>query len=291
MISEGAHEQSSFEKFRPNRAVRLLAQPKSPVIKTWALARLLAWTILDQRTGVRPKRPPDSPASGKPIRTKIRTTWARQAGHITLAYLLDRHLRLPNPAEDPVLAKELFPLFLHGGGFRACFQGWGIRELVYRIVEAKINLEYIYLIIEYMCRVEKYGYGRQTIEGAKFFVEKYMHRDDSTYGVSKISKIWEQYKNAAPYIFATYPFMSRWIDNVENADQIIRLIETLASDQERLDRILGRAAYVAAILNRTVRKVRLKDFKEIEQAVPRLRPFSDEELKIISSFDPQAPIS
>ena len=88
-------EKLELEKFRPGEAVEVLAGPpehhEAAFLHTWALARLLAWAILDQRPG---KRPPKGarPNSDEPKKRKIRTANAKQAGQITLACLLDRHL-------------------------------------------------------------------------------------------------------------------------------------------------------------------------------------------------------
>ena len=85
-----------LEKFRPGRAVRILAnQPKrdeAAFLRTWALAQLLAWAILDQRPGKRRPKEVRDRADELKRRRKIRTKDAKQAEQITLAYLLDRHV-------------------------------------------------------------------------------------------------------------------------------------------------------------------------------------------------------
>jgi hypothetical protein len=130
-----------------------------------------------------------------------------------------------------------------------------------------------------------------TIEGAKSFVEMCAHEDDASYGLSKISKIWEHYKNAAPYIFAVYRYFSFRLDRAESIDEIIDWLEKFASDQERLTRALARAAYASDILTGKARNVRQSDFRNIERLAPPIRPFSEEESAIIDSIDHQAPVA
>jgi hypothetical protein len=67
-------------------------------------------------------------------------------------------------------------------------------------------------------------------------------------------------------------------------------LEKFTSDQERLTRLVGRAAYAADILAGKARNVRQRDFKGIDRITPPMRAFSGEELAIISSIDRQAPI-
>ena len=80
-----------LRKFRPLWAVALLTnklEENTAFLQRWALAQLLAWAILDQRPGKRLHRNSDK----TPTKPKIRTVNAKQAGQITLAYLLDRYL-------------------------------------------------------------------------------------------------------------------------------------------------------------------------------------------------------
>jgi hypothetical protein len=109
--------------------------------------------------------------------------------------------------------------------------------------------------------------------------------------MSKISKIWERYKNAAPYIFASYRFFSFHLRGKIAPDKVIDWLEKFSSDQERLTCLVGRAAYAADILAGKARNVRQGDFKGIDRIAPRMRPFSEEELNIISSIDRQAAVA
>jgi hypothetical protein len=126
---------------------------------------------------------------------------------------------------------------------------------------------------------------KYNIESAKTYVELCGHEGEKTYGASKISKIWEKYKNAAPYIFASYRFFSFRLRGKISPDKVLHWLEMFASDQERLTRFVGRAAYAADILTGHARNVRQQDLEGIERVAPRMRSFTDEELDIISSID------
>ena len=205
-------------KFRPGQAVRILAdQPENSetaFVRTWALAQLLAWAILDQRPG---KRPPKEARDGsdEPKKRKIRTANAKQAGQITLAYLLDRHLSRGQTGSEEYKEKLrlMLALFMACGGFASCFKGWGAKHLLYDVKDANRQLGYVYRIVDFMCRYSKRSGAAEydpnfTIESAKSFVQLWAHEGKAGYQNSKIAKIWERYKNAAPYIFAIYRFFS-----------------------------------------------------------------------------------
>ena len=125
-----------------------------------------------------------------------------------------------------------------------------------------------------------------TIESAKSFVAMWAHEDKATYGESKIGKIWDQYKNAAPYIFAVYRFFSFRLNRTKSIDEIVDWLEKFASNQQRLSRFIGRAAYASDILAGKARNVRHSDFRNIERLAPPIRPFTATELDIISSIVP-----
>ena len=105
----------------------------------------------------------------------------------------------------------MLPLFLGCGGFASCFKGWGAKSLLYDVKDANRELGYVYRIVDFMCRYSQRSEVPEndpkfTIESAKSFVALWAHEGQETYGPSKISKIWERYRNAAPYIFAVYRF-------------------------------------------------------------------------------------
>jgi hypothetical protein len=270
-------------KFRPAWAVAFLdpEEEKRAFLQTWALAQLLAWAILDQRPGKRGANP------------KMRTVNAKQAGQVALAYLLDRHVRRgqAGSAIDHQTLLDMLGLYLRLGGFAAYLQGRGAKSLVSGAKNANRELGYVYRIVDYMCGYKKYG-GDETkfnIESAKTFVQKWEH-EDKMYGPSMTSKTWEKYKNAAPYIFASYRFFSLQLRGKISPDKVVDWLKRFASDQKRLTRFVGRAAYAADILAGDARKVRQRDFEDVERIAPRIRPFTDEELVIIGSIDRKAEV-
>jgi uncharacterized protein YifE (UPF0438 family) len=294
-------EKLELWKFRPRRAVSVLAERpehnEAAFVHTWALAQVLAWAILDQRPGKRPSKGANL-GSDKPKKRKIRTGNAKQAGQITLAYLLDRHLRRGQPRSEEYVEKLrlMIVVFMECGGFASSFKGPGAEDLFDDVKDANRELGYVYRIVDFMCRYGQRPEGTEndpnfTIESAKSFVEFCAHEDEATYGLSKIGKIWEKYKNAAPYIFAVHTFSSFRPEKAKSVDEIIDWLERFTSKQKRLMRFLARAAYASDLLRGKARNVRKSDFKDIERVAPPIRPFTGTELDIISSIDRQAPIA
>jgi hypothetical protein len=150
--------------------------------------------------------------------------------------------------------------------------------------------------VDFMCRYSQRPKVAEndpnfTIESAKLFVDLCAHEDAATYGPSKIGKIWYQYKNAAPYIFAVHTFLSFRPKKAKSIEEIIDWLEKFASSLQRLTRFLGRAAFASDILAGKARNVRQSDFRNIDRLTPPIRPFTATELDIISSIDRQAPIA
>ena len=205
-LSETEQIARALRGFRPRQAVRMLRHGSEPAfLKTWALARLLGWAIFDQRPGKR--LPKTQPGDGKhrPER-RLRTTTAKRIGHLTLAYLLDRQLQKEDPKTNDETLQEMLTLFTTCGGFGVFVRDRGAKGLLSQAKRANRELGYVYRIVLFLCRYKRYirDDARFDIDSAKRFVEMVAHEDRDTYGLSKISKIWEQYKQAAPYIFAFY---------------------------------------------------------------------------------------
>ena len=275
--------------FRPRLAVAILADLSNEegvdvtFLKTWALTQLLAWSVLDQRPG---KRLP------KTKKHKIRTANAKRAGHVALAVLLDQLLQQESSKERDKTLNLMIGLFRAFGGFTIFVQGRGSRVLLSEAKKSIRALRYVYEIVAFLYRYKKYAGDsvRFDIESAKYFVAKNQHEGDDTYGLSKISKIWERYKNAAPYIFAFYFYLSQGLQQTRSVDDIMHLLHLLAAKQERLTQLIGKAAYVADLLGERARQVRQSDFKKIARVEPRLPPFDLEEQAIINSIDPNAAV-
>jgi hypothetical protein len=270
----------TIKRFKPRQSVTILsAKLKSDqaFLKTWALARLLGWSFLDQR----PRRA-----------STIRTLHAKQVGNITLAHLLDQCLRKRDvdTHKNKTLRQQL-GLFLECGGFSVGLRGPGARALLRRAKKSAEKLQYVYLITQFMCRYKKYmpDGDKFQIESAKLFVEQNFPKE-KTYGASTISKIWEQYKPAAPYIFASYS-MVRALTRMKTAEEVVEGLRWVTSNQQRLTRIIGVAAYAADILSNQARNVPVSDFRNIDRVAPKLRQFHKEELDCIKSIDRKGAIA
>jgi hypothetical protein len=271
-----------IKRFKPRQSVKILDKdPESDAafLKTWALARLLGWSILDQPP-VR-RRPQ---ASG----TRFRSRNARQVGHIILALLLDQHLARSRENESEL--RLMLGLVRECGGFSAGHHGPGARALLRNAKKSAIELQYVYLITQFMCRYHKYlpDGDKFQIESAKLFVEQNFLK--GSYGESKISKIWEKYRRAAPYIFASYP-MVRALSRMKTVEEVVDGLKRVTSNQQRLTRFVGVAAYAADILDRQAHNIPVSDFRNVTQVAPLLRQFNEKELACINSIDRKVAIA
>src|SRR5262249_50035028 len=257
--------------FRPRQSVRILTgDDDQPVfLKVWALTRLLTWAVLDQRPGKR-RRKPTAEKSATDRRLAFRTRNAKQIGHLVLAFLLDRRFQGGSVKPDDETLHLMLWIFMKSGGFGGFVQGRGARGFLSAAKRANRELGYVYRIVVFLCRYKKHiGNGPKfDIDTAKRFVELNDHEHGSTYGLSKISKIWEKYKQAAPYIFAFYGYFSSALERAKSPHEAVDFLEKLASNKTRLARIMGRAAYVADVLHERARNVRLRDFKQITRVEP-----------------------
>jgi len=199
---------------------------------------------------------------------------------------LDQRLVEPHAGSrknDPVLLL-MIGLFRECGGFSGGLQGPGAKALLRRAKKSAKELQYVYLITQFMCRYHKYlpDGDKFQIESAKFFVEQNFLK--GSYGASKISKIWEQYKHTAPYIFASYS-MVRALKQMKTVDEVVEGLKRVTSNQRRLTRVIGVAAYAANILHLQAHNIRVSDFRDITRVAPPLRQFDETELACIDSID------
>jgi hypothetical protein len=270
--------------FRPRSAVKILNDGEvtevTGFLKTWTLARLLAWMILDQ--------PPRKTKRGT---RRLRRANANHAGLVVLALLL--HLRYHANSKTDETLKQMFLLWLKCDGFSACFQRWGGKALLSRAQKANRELQCVFRIVDYMCRYacwrgEHKNDPNFTIQSAKYFVEKFYQEEGM--GESKISKIWEKYKQAAPYIFAADMFVVHLV-NISTIQELIDALQKIARDQACLTRFIGEAAYAADVLSRKARNIRRRDFRNITRVTPKIRPFSEDQLMVIDSIDRNAAIA
>ena len=127
----------------------------------------------------------------------------------------------------------MLALFMACGGFASCFKGSGAKDLLYEVKDANRQLGYVYRIVDFMCRYSKRSGAAEydpnfTIESAKSFVELWAHEGKASYRSSKIAKIWERYKNAAPYIFAFYRFFSFRLKKTKSIDEVVDWLRSVA---------------------------------------------------------------
>ena len=157
-----------LKKFRLRDAVSLLLEPNQPVfLKTWALARLLAWMCLDQR----PRRRNRITGRSSPAKRQRRD--AKLAGHLALATLLDRRLK-PGQFDKDDETLGVLSLFFTSGGFGLFLESpRGTRGWLSRVRRSTAQLEYVHKIVEYLCRYQqsKMDERKFTIECAKLFIE------------------------------------------------------------------------------------------------------------------------
>jgi hypothetical protein len=106
-----------------------------------------------------------------------------------------------------------------------------------------------------------------------------------------MSTLWEKNKQAAPYIFAFYPFISENLTKAETVDELVDLLRKLA-DSNKIQRLIEEAAFIANFLSETkMRNVRRKDFKGVKRRKPQIRSLTKAELDAISAIDIRRPLT
>jgi hypothetical protein len=283
-----------LEKFKLHHAVEILLDQNRPIFfRTWALARLMAWMCLDQRHGKRRRDTETGRPSGRSIRSNSERRDAKFAGHLALASLLDRRFK-PGAFDEN---DEIFGLFFASGGFRLFLRSpRGARRWLSRMDRATQQLFYVHQIVEYLCRGEKFGLDQRklNIECAKKFIEKTDKKPkwmDEPLKPRTIGDYWEKNKQAAPYIFAFYPFLASAVERSASIDQFVDALEQLTKNGEHLKQLLGQAAYAAQVLALKARNVRQGDFKEVHRVEPQLAAFAACEIEIIGTIEARRPLS
>jgi hypothetical protein len=109
--------------------------------------------------------------------------------------------------------------------------------------------------------------GKADLETAKHFIAQYAPKGKTSMGVSKIEKIWLKYKDAAPYIYAFYPIVSRALKrDTKYPENILLFLQALSGNEARLHKLIGRAAYASDVLHGIARNVRTRDFTGIPRS-------------------------
>ena len=275
------------KKFKLSDAVGILIdRQRSALFKTWALARLLAWMCLDQRPGTRKR----NPKTGHKICSTRQRRDAKAAGHLALAVLLDRRLKLGAFDNNDDTLAGMLALFVHSGGFGLFLETpRGGRRWLSKMKASTTQLMYVHKIVDYLCRCQKVGITQSkcNIECAKKFIQKI----DEELTARTLGKYWEKSKQAAPYVFAFYPFLASALDRATSIHQFVDALEQLAKNDTQLEQLLGEAAHAADILAPVAHKVRVQDFKDVTRAPPRLAAFTPDESQIIDVIDATRPLA
>jgi hypothetical protein len=247
--------------------------------KVIALIELMAFNWLDQEG--RTRRKPLSPGALRVISTKR----ARRARVTAAAALVDLHTI--SGAPDKVGAELLNVLLTHGG-MRSLVNGSSAGALLRRFKKMDQRLKYVVGITSYLvrCAVHPDKTNPETIGAAKAFVCKW--EDDA--GLSKIEKIWEDFKLAAPYIYALHLERSFRPHKAERPADVLKWTLAFIKNPARVDRFLGHAAFAMDTLKRHASDQRQSDFRGRTRIVPFVRPFDCEERAFIASFDPSGPL-
>ena len=182
---------------------------------------------------------------------------------------------------------SVYKLFHATGGFSQFLKsGRTARGLMSALRKAERDLSWIHGITLYMLRYKRHVSDDEKlkIEFAKQFV--FLSHDQKPGSVRNLSKVWETYKQAAPYVFALFELFQKARPHLNTMDDFAEFLEGIASKQEYLDRVLGNAAFLADVLGGTkVRNVRLLDFKETNRVEPTSISFSPEEKDVISNLN------
>jgi hypothetical protein len=291
-------------KFGPNKAVGTLVLPVTTgntaatvlvPLKILALTELLAWAILDQpenrtRLPDRKKKAPTRPT---------RTVNARRAGFLALARELDR--AVAGRREELPAAKMLMTKIMLSGGFLDVTDGRSGRSIKNAAKKSLRALDCVYEITSFMCRYHK-QFGREgpkfSLTHAKHFAvanyrRKAAHRDSEPHDLwqfSKVSQVWERYKDAAPYIFATPRYLRRSLERATSTRQLLDALAKVASSPMAVRTFIGKAAYAADVLAKRAHQVRVSDFDGVSRIEPKSKAFGPEEISIIENIDLNAPI-
>jgi hypothetical protein len=285
-------------EFQPRSAVLVLLELKIaedwPLIRGWALSRLIAWAFFDQQESKREDGIAERP---------FKPNYAYKAGQLYLLYRGDRLWRDCEPSSvfskpSSEKLRTALHLFLRTGEKREGFSLGG-QPLSTLHRRAHRDLTIVYSVMDFLLRAYHLYRKRDLcqVDIARYFVEKF---EPTTEHLSKrsIQGIWNHYRDAAPYIYGFYPAMYP----AEAADSALAQSE-IKTDAEWISRItqlaessslndfLGHAAFAVNVLAGTdTRIVRIDDFDGVPLATPSLRKFDADEEAIIKSYDPKSPL-
>jgi hypothetical protein len=265
-------------QFRPSQTVRRLRDhadgPYAILARATSLISLMGHSYLDQID--RPRRRPTRDDARRVIRTKF----AKYIRMVTLAHLHDCALQ---DNKTSIVSRKLLRQIARNGGLAAIANAPSSNDLIARFKAAHKEIRYVVLIVEYLLRSKAFPeHGiPSTIEDAKGFV----WLESSEYGITKIGQIWEDYKLAAPYLFALHLEKSFRPSEIKRVDDVVTWAAAFVTRSRRVERFLGRAAFAMDSLKTVARDQRERDFIDIARVQPPLRPFTHEEILVASSID------
>jgi hypothetical protein len=260
---------------RPYKAVQQLRKHSagscSVATKAVSLINLLGHAYLDQAD--RPRRKPTKRGAKRVICTQS----ARRVRRAALAHFYDR-ARAENPKS--VLCKRLFKRICEVGGLVAIAETPPSEELVISFRARQKDVGYVVSIVEYLLRSNAYPDDGlpATIEDAKGFVWKWVEE----YSISKISRIWEDYKLVAPYLYALSLERSFRPTKIKQVDDILNWASTFVKNPRRIERFLGHASFAMDVIKTFARDQRERDFVDVRRITPMLQHFDNEE-KLVSA--------
>ena len=140
------------------------------------------------------------------------------------------------------------------------------------------QFEYVYEIVDYLLRYDRFPDGRDRfkLEDAKDFA--WAIRGEIL-EVRTVAKYWEENRLAAPYIYALFRLRCVRAADLRQREAINGLTK-LFSNERRVRRLFGHAAYAADVLAKLVDQ-REGDFKDVKRVCPSLEPFSEAELGLV----------
>ncbi len=194
-------------EFQPRSAVLALQEltiiNELTLIRGWTLSRLIAWAFFDQQESKR-----EDGAAERPLKPN----YAYKSGQLYLLYYIDSLWRDSEPSSifsKPSSEKlqTALHLFLQTGEKR---EGFGLEGQSLSTLHRKAHkdLTVVYTVMDFLVRTyhlyRERGLCRLNI--ARYFVEKFVPTKEDL-SKSSIEKIWNRYRDAAPYIYGSYPAM------------------------------------------------------------------------------------
>jgi hypothetical protein len=287
-------------EFQPNNSMLAILDRKFadewPLISGWALSRLVAWAFFDQQESTRESGPAERP---------FEPNYAYKAGQLYLLYHIDSLWRdyeastsLSKP--PPERLWTAIHTFLQTGEKR---DGFGLAgetlSALHNDARNRQSLKVVYDVMDFLIRAKLSGRRELCrINVALRFVLKSDLEREGPFGKSRIGKIWDHFRDVAPYIYGFYPSMyfldgradasSEWTIKTD-ADWISRIAQLAASAS--VEECLGHAAFAVDLLAGTdTHIVRIDDFDGVPRVTPLLRKFDADDENVIKSYDPKSPL-